>query len=417
MAAEPQAAVTAELDRLAGAMPSLGVAVSGGGDSLALLHMAAAWGRQRGIAVEAATVDHALRPESADEAALVARACTALDVPHRVLAWDHGGRVLGNLMAAARAARLRLLSGWAQDRALGAVALGHSQDDQAETLLMRLGRGAGVDGLSGMAAARRQAGTLWLRPMLGVRREALRAWLTARGIGWADDPSNDDAGFDRIRVRQAIAAAGLPVDQLARSAAQLAEARAALAEAAIAAARDATSCAGVLRLPRTDFAAAHPEIRRRLTAAAIRWVTGADYAPRGGEVARLAEAVASGAQATLDGVIARADGAWVEFLREPAATQPGRCPGPRDISGQKMIWDARWQIVAPPGAAIRAVLPSDLAGRHWRGCGLPRAAVLSSPAIVAGGRVIVPLLDGDDGGIVARPLRGLADFVALLRAH
>ncbi|WP_332257837.1 ATP-binding protein, partial [Paracoccus sphaerophysae] len=78
-------------------MPSLGVAVSGGGDSLALLHMAAAWGRQRGIALEAATVDHALRPESADEAALVARACPALDVPHRVLAWDHGGGGLGGL--------------------------------------------------------------------------------------------------------------------------------------------------------------------------------------------------------------------------------------------------------------------------------------------------------------------------------
>ena len=77
MAAEPQAAVTAELDRLAGALPSLGVAVSGGGDSLALLHMAAAWGRQRGIAVEAATVDHALRPESADEAALVVNLDTA----------------------------------------------------------------------------------------------------------------------------------------------------------------------------------------------------------------------------------------------------------------------------------------------------------------------------------------------------
>ena len=82
-----------------------------------------------------------------------------------------------------------------------------------------------------------------------------------------------------------------------------------------------------------------------------------------------------------------------------------------------MIWDARWQIVAPAGAAVRAVLPSDLAGRDWRGCGLPRAAVLSSPAIIAGGRVIVPLLDGDDGGIVARPLRSLAHFVALLRAH
>ena len=108
--------------------------------------------------------------------------------------------------AAARAARMRLLSDWAKDRGLDAVVLGHTQDDQAETLLMRLARGAGVDGLSGMAAARSQAGALWLRPMLGVRRDALRGWLTGRGIGWADDPTNEDEGFDRIRVRRAIAA-------------------------------------------------------------------------------------------------------------------------------------------------------------------------------------------------------------------
>lgn len=424
MAAEPQERISAELDRLAGDLPALGIAVSGGGDSVALLHLAHAWARARGVRIEAGTVDHRLRPEAAEEARAVAAMAAGLDVPHAVLTWQHQG-VTGNVMDAARRARMGLLAGWAQERGLAAVALGHTQDDQAETLLMRLARGAGIDGLSGMAAVRDQHGIRWLRPMLELRRPALRGWLADRDIEWLDDPSNEDTSYERVRARRAILALDLPVEALSRSASHLAEARAALAEAAVAAADGLEADRGMLRLPRRALSAS-PEIRRRLVVAALRWVTGADYPPRGDDVARLVATLLSGGQGTLDGVMARATEDSVEFLREPAAAArsgaagPGSCPGPRGISVRKnfgeVVWDGRWRLTGvPEGAVVRAAGEAALAGRAWRAAGLPRAALASSPAVAVEGQVFLPLLDPSPVG--AMPLRGGEDFLAILRAH
>lgn len=413
MAPDLQGAVLAELDRIGGGLTALGIAVSGGGDSTALLHIAAAWGSAAGVAIEAATVDHALRPGSAAEAQAVARVCARLGVPHAVLTWDHGGRIAGNRMAAARAARMDLLAGWAHARGLGGVALGHTQDDQAETLLMRLGRGAGVDGLSAMAARRAQQGTLWLRPMLGVRRTALRGWLRGQGVGWIDDPTNDDRAYERVRVRRAIEAADLPVAGIARSAALLAEARAALAEAAVAAVAPAQADRGMLRLPAAVLAQP-AEIRRRVIVAALRWITGGDYPPRGDEVMHLTGTLAGGGQGTLGGALVRVRGPWVEVMREPAAARraPPAAPG-----GGGLVWDGRWLVEGlPPGAAVAATGAADLAGRDWRAAGLPRPALLSAPALHLDGGTVLPLLDAA-AGIAARPLRGTADYLSLLRAH
>ncbi|MFC0340886.1 tRNA lysidine(34) synthetase TilS [Paracoccus niistensis] len=419
MAAEPQDVLSTELDRLAGGLPALGIAVSGGSDSIALLHMAHEWARARGVRIEAATVDHRLRPEAAAEAAWVGRMAEGLGLPHAVLTWQHEG-VAGNVMDAARRARMHLLAGWARAQDLPAVALGHTQDDQAETLLMRLGRGAGLDGLSGMAPLRQQHGTLWLRPVLGLRRKALRDWLTGRGIAWVEDPSNEDRAYERVRVRQAIAALNLPIEALARSAGNLAEARTALAEAAVAAAKGAQADRGMLRLPRHVMEAS-PEIRRRLVVAALRWITGADYPPRGADVARLIEAMAAGGQGTLDGVIARTRGEMVEFIREPAAAARSSArPGPEGnrVKGNasEVLWDRRWRLTGlPDDAVVTAAREAALAGRDWRAAGLPRMALASSPAVILGERVILPLLDPSPVG--ALPLRGVDDFLAILRAH
>ena len=201
----------------------LGIAVSGGPDSMALLHLAAAAMPDR---VEAATIDHGLRPTAAAEAALVARACADLGISHRILAVTVADEA--SIQAAARRARYEALAAWCRDRSLAALATAHHADDQAETLLMRLARGAGLSGLSGIRPHRYLGGVWLVRPLLGWRRAEL-AEIVA-GIDTVDDPSNADPRHDRTHARALLAAAGESIDPLrvAAAAGHLAEADAAI---------------------------------------------------------------------------------------------------------------------------------------------------------------------------------------------
>lgn len=410
MAAEAAAVrriVHAALDDLAAGQPALGIALSGGGDSTALMHLAQGWGRVR---LYAATVDHRLRPESAAEAAQAGLAARALGIPHETLLWS--GDKGGNLMAAAREARLRLLSDWARRQGLTAVLLGHTLDDQAETLLMRLARGAGVDGLAGMAPAREAHGIRWLRPMLAVSRADLRAWLGGQGIGWVDDPSNLNPDYERVRIRQALAALDLPLPQLAQTAANLAMAREALQDCAAHAATGGSSRAGALALPLAAFRAAAPEIRRRLLVAGLRLVNGAAYAPRRAPVLHLLDALGQDGRLTLDGVILEARGAWLRLIREPAAAL--RSP-PLRAGGA--VWDRRWQVTGlAPGLEVRALGHAPLPALNWRESGLSRDEAAASPGIWDGGRLLcAPLLQPGPVGVTA--LRGWDEFRALIYSH
>lgn len=261
----------------------LGVAVSGGGDSLALLHLLCDLTRDTGPRLAAVTVDHGLRPESADEAAMVGSVCAGLGVEHEVLRWD-GWDGQGNLQDRARQARYELIAVWAGKRGIGRVALGHTQDDQAETVLMGLARGAGVDGLSAMAPTMNRNGIEWLRPMLGLRRQDLRAYLSGKGVTWADDPSNEDSRFERIRVRQALSAladVGIGVPGLAEVATRMRSARDALTARTDAAAREIARIeAGAVVLDRAAFLGLEEEIARRLLLRALCWINGSRHAPR-----------------------------------------------------------------------------------------------------------------------------------------
>ena len=177
----------------------LGLAVSGGGDSLALLHLA----RALNLHISVATVDHNLREGSRAEAEFVAALCQSFGIPHKILTWQSwNGR--GNLQDQARRARYQLLAQWAESLGLEAIALGHTRDDLAETFLMRLGRSAGLDGLCAMQAKRSYLSKIWLRPLLEVPRVSLRDFLQTQGHDWLEDPSNDNAKFDRIRIRKAM---------------------------------------------------------------------------------------------------------------------------------------------------------------------------------------------------------------------
>lgn len=388
---------------------AVGIALSGGGDSMALLHLAHRWGA---VGLRAATVDHGLRPESAAEATWAGQAAARLGVAHSVLRWQPGPG--GNLMAAAREARLRLLADWAREHRLDAVLLGHTRDDLAETLLMRLQRGAGVDGLAAMAAQRHACGMLWLRPLLGLGREALREWLRGQGIDWIEDPSNQNRDFERVRMRQTLADCGLSAAQMAQSAANLEMAREALAHFALLASQRAQVRAGSLLLPLTDFRAAPREIRRRLLVAGLRFVTGAPYGPRRQPLLDLLRHLDAGpTRQTLAGVIVQADARHLSMMREPAAAL--RAP---PLLGMDGIWDGRWRVDGlRPDQQVRALGHGPLADLDWRASGLARDEAAASPGVWRGDRLLAApaLAPASQWGL--QPLRSLADYHALLQTH
>lgn len=197
------------LDALAGGDARIGLAVSGGSDSLGLLHHAKTWARARNRTLFVATVDHGLRPEAAAEAASVTSHCRALNIAHDTLVWRPTQSRPSQ--AAARLARYRLLADWAAQRQIGAIALGHTLDDRLETFLIRARAGSTWYGLAGpMPAAPAPAPTdhplRLIRPLLTTARATLRADLTAAGIQWVEDPTNAARRHERVRMRQLLAA-------------------------------------------------------------------------------------------------------------------------------------------------------------------------------------------------------------------
>ena len=290
----------ASLEALANGPPGhVGVAVSGGPDSLALLLLARA---AMPGAVVAATVDHGLRSESADEAAFVATVCRGLDAPHVILRPNEP--ISGNLQAAARRARYALLERWRAERGLDWLLTGHHADDQAETLLMRLNRGAGIAGLSGVRARNGQI----LRPLLGWRRTELAEIPAAAGVEPIEDPSNSDPQFDRVRIRRELERSDwIEPTAVARSAAALAEANAALEWMLEVLEAERVSVQGQALL--FDATGLPAELRRRLVGRVLRRLA-AGAEPRGEEVSRLLSSLERGGTTTLAGIKAVGETPW-----------------------------------------------------------------------------------------------------------
>lgn len=390
----------------------VGIAVSGGGDSMALLHLAHEVAQRQGGALSAVTVDHALRPDSASEAAQVAAFCAQRGIPHDTLVWHHTpgatpDGAAGNLQAAARQARYRLMADWARKAGVDLVLLGHTQDDQAETFLMRLAREAGLEGLSAMPAQFSRHGIIWGRPLLAVPRAALRAVLLAAGVAWVDDPSNDNLRFDRIKARKALdalAPLGITAQGLARISAQLDSARHALQQVQDDVSRRLIrQDQGDLVLDWDALASHPPEIRRRCLVAAIMWVSAAPYAPRRDDVQHLLAALDRAGQRTLSGCVLRRHAAHLSICRELQAV--------RDIAvPSTAVWDRRWLLDGPhaPHLQIRALGQAGLAlCPDWRATGRSRLSLLASPAIWAGTTLIAAPLAAYGQGWSARIV---ADF-------
>jgi tRNA(Ile)-lysidine synthase len=295
----------ADLDALIPENAPIGIAVSGGPDSLALLLLANA---ARPGAIEAATVDHGLRPESADEAAMVADLCGKLAVSHRTLLADWPEPPDANVQAAARTMRYRLLNEWAIERGLAGVATAHHADDQAETLLMRLLRGSGVGGLGGTRQKRALSErVLLVRPLLSWRKSDLEAIVSDAGLSPADDPSNRDPQYDRSRIRQLLKSVDdLDPARLAASASAIRDADEAIDWALAPLIESRIRHDGdVLILDPTDLPR---ELVRRLLTAAFAEL-GAP-SPRGPDLMRALQALQAGDTITLSGLKLQGGRAW-----------------------------------------------------------------------------------------------------------
>ncbi len=289
------------------------VGVSGGSDSLALMLLLRDWAtaakRPPPVVL---CVDHGLRPESRTEARTVMAWAKAAGLRGQVLA--HKGKVpRADVEAAARTVRYRLIGAWARRNGLKALYVAHTRDDQAETFLLRLARGSGVDGLSAMRPMAPYPDADYpelklVRPLLGFDRQELRDHLASRGHTWLDDPMNDDRRFARVQIRNAwpaLEAAGLTKRRIADAALHLGRARAAL---------DAVSEAVLLRACRQEgnvalldpraLTAAPREIGLRVLAGVLMVVSRAAYRPRFERLEALFDAIKSesiGAGRTLHG--------------------------------------------------------------------------------------------------------------------
>lgn len=398
----------------------IAVAVSGGSDSLGLLHLTADWAQdltQTKRKLYAVTVDHGLRPAARDEAGFVGQQAKALGLSHTVLNWHWDGQ--GNLMDQARRGRYQVMADWARAQGIGTILLGHTSDDQAETFVMRLGRGAGVDGLAAMAPRFDVDGVTFRRPVLALSRAALRDCLTTRSVTWVEDPSNDDPRFDRVRIRQNLGALdplGVTPARLSDTAQAMAEAKKALNWALSQWAGDhVTQIAGDLAIASDGFAQLPREMQRRLMVATLRWISGADYAPRAEALDHLLDQALAAQPATLHGVrMTHRQGAIYLFREFRAVAQTSATFG--------AVFDHRWHLHAQPSAGqAGAENPENLtlaplgeAGlKHcdtWRESGRPAAAHWADPAIWRDNQLISAPLAGYLQGFRADLAPKTSDF-------
>jgi tRNA(Ile)-lysidine synthase len=391
----------------------IGLAVSGGGDSMAMLTFAHNWTRDYGVRLWVATVDHGLRAESASEAAMVAEECATLGWPHATLRWSWDGQ--GNVQDAARRARLALIDRWRGG--LRHVLFAHTQDDQAETVLMRLARGSGVDGLSGMRACRhvvphtrsvpplqehevtgdyppregRAVGFDILRPCLGMARDDLRHYLRVLKGRWVEDPSNEDRSYDRVRVRELLrhlGEEGITADQLAATAWRLARARDGLQARLSETVRQLCSDAplGQVRIDRDGFAALDRETQLRMLTSALCYVASSEYRPRASASEALLDRVVSGGGGTLHGAEVLVETAHLRVMREAAAVRLEEAP-------PGTVWDGQW-VLEPVTALTEPATIRALGGDGWQqiedrsDLPLPHRAALGLPSLWSGDRLV-----------------------------
>jgi len=382
-------AVAAILDeRLAPHAPwPVAVAISGGGDSLALLLAASAWAKRRGRRLLALNVDHRLQAASAGWAQACADLARRAGADFQALSWNDPRPATG-LSAAARDARHRLLADAVRAAGARVILLGHTADDVAEAVLMReAGATTPSPRVWGPSPAWPQGrGLFLLRPLLAIGRGDIRDWLAAKGESWIEDPANADLRFARPRARRALSGSPRPLE--AAPTPDLAPLAAACSDVA-----------GTLVIDRHRLRDADLLAAARFTAMACLCAAGATRPPRTARLDRLTDALRGKAPliATLAGARVQADDDLVRFMREPGRdglatvlVQPG----------ETIVWDGRFEVtaqraltLAPLGGRLKRLSREDQAALRV----LPPAGRAALPVVVDGERALCPLWGSVDG--------------------
>jgi tRNA(Ile)-lysidine synthase len=341
---------------------------------------------------------------------MVGRLAASLGLPHALLTWARDQRQGGGLQGRARQGRYDLMAAYCQAHDIPALVTAHHLDDQAETFLMRLKRGSGLDGLAAIPEESMWSGIAVLRPLLDIPKARLAATLTEAGIAWMEDPSNHDQRFERARMRDcgdALAKLGLTPEALARSAARLRRARAALDHAAdkFLAEQGAMSEAGYCLIARDALVDAPAEIALRVLARAVNAVGGRETPLRLAKLEALLESLIESPKAahTLGGCRLQPAGERLGIFRETRGTG---LPTLRLAPGERALWDNRFRVELE--ASARApVTVGALGEARWRDLrasapwldALPRFAGATLPACLAGGSIVLPRLGpGSDAG-------------------
>ncbi|SDO69544.1 tRNA(Ile)-lysidine synthase [Filomicrobium insigne] len=413
------------------------LAVSGGSDSMALMHLVSRWrgtleeGQRPEVLV--ATVDHGLRPESRHEAEVVGQVSAQLGFGHVILTWD-GKKPVSGVQAAAREERYRLLMGLLAERsrlqmrhraegegARAALVTAHTQDDQAETLLMRLARGSGIQGLSGIMPMTERDDGIWLvRPLLEVPKARLKATLEADGQTWIEDPSNDDVRFERVRLREAremLASLGLTSRALGRSARRLQRVQALVAEAAgqwIEA--NANFNEGAYATVKLAAFSDAGEVAVRGLQAILSRMGGDASDPELSQIETLVDSLADTAAANAEMASTTLGGCIIEVARQRGANEPVvrifREAGSYGLpirylhAGESEIWDRRFRLTASPDLSD-PIYVAALGADGWAQLkrerpdladfGLPARAAATLPALWLEARLVaVPYLGALD---------------------
>ncbi len=378
----------------------IAVAVSGGADSMALLHLSSAWvkAKARRQSLSVLTVDHGLRDGALAEVRQVAAWCQSLGVKHQILSW-RGEKPHSDIQAAARRARYSLMAGYCREQGICSLLLGHQFEDQAETFLMRLGRGSGVDGLAAMAPSVEWDGVRLLRPLLAFPRRRLQATLVALGQPWIEDPSNENPRFVRVRTRGLLPElqnAGISADRIVATAQRMRRVRTALEQIADQVLRDAVQLdpAGFAALRLEALFAAPEEIGLRVLARILMVVGGQEYPPRLVRLERLYGWLRTGPVTggrTLAGCRIIPRKGQILLVREPAAIGPEISLSP----GEARCWDSRFMVSLRRSDPVQneAVLTVHAIGGEGLlqiggGCVTPRIACQAVPGLWLGQRLL-----------------------------